>query len=78
MSGKEYKSNRRRTVGCVETLEYRALLSAAVPTPATPAPASSPMNVAMVERFDRKAERIDREFVGVNLRTAQGCCHPQD
>jgi hypothetical protein len=63
MSRKECKSNRHKVIGSVETLDDRVLLSAAVPTPATPAPAASPMNVAMVEKFDRKVERIDRDFV---------------
>lgn len=63
MSRKECKSNRHKVIGSVETLDDRVLLSAAAPTPATPAPAASPMNVAMVEQFDRKVERIDHDFV---------------
>jgi hypothetical protein len=63
MSRNEYKSNRRKRVSSVETLDDRVLLAAAVPTPATPPPAPSPVNGAMVEQFEHRLERIDREFL---------------
>ncbi len=63
MSRKEYKSSRRRTVGSVEALDDRVLLTGAVPAPVTPAPAPSPISMAMIDRFEHKLERIDREFL---------------
>src|SRR5262245_30940472 len=59
----EYKSKRRKTVASIETLDERVVLSIFVPTPATPAPAASPFNAAMVRRFEMRIDRFNRAFL---------------
>jgi hypothetical protein len=63
MSYGEYKSNRRKACGSVEFLDDRVLLNAGGGMPATPPPAASPVSVAVVRRFERDVEKLDRAFM---------------
>lgn len=59
----ESKSKKRKFLGSLEVLDDRLLLNAGVPTPPTPAPAPSPVSAALLHRFERGVQRIDRQFL---------------
>ncbi len=63
MSRYQSISRKRKFVGSAEMLENRLVLNAGVPAPATPLPASSPISVAQVRKFERALDRVDHGFM---------------